>query len=249
MKLTVSILLRSLLAVALGANFAFSQLGEVRSSQEISDDDGLPVLIKHLPEWEAMRESIVFATRAEELQAGLGDRPLFELIDWAGGTEAAAAPYASGTLLIVEYTTPPAATDANFRFNEYLNANPESGVAHRRIGNYMAFVLDVRDPAGAEVLLDQVKYEKTVQWLGEDPFLLQKIERYFALTGRDVALATVMWIASGALIAVVLGIFAGIIFFRVREKGRLTRTAYSDAGGLTRLNLDGLAEPMVRDRS
>ena len=235
--------------VSIAANIAFSQLGEPRSSQEVSDDDGLPVLIKHLPEWANLRESIVFATEPAELTAGLGERPLFEQIDWAGGTEAAAAPYPAGTLLIIEYTTPPAATDANFRFSEFLNANPESGIAHRRIGNYMAFVLDVRDPAGAEALLDQVKYEKTVQWLGEDPFLLQKIERYFAMTGRDVALATVTWIASGATIAVVIGIFAGIIFFRVREKGRMTRTAYSDAGGLTRLNLDGLAEPLIRDRS
>ena len=235
------------LFLALFSGAGAAQLDAPRSSQEISEDDGLPVLIKHLPEWESVRPQIVFATNADELKTGLGNRPIFEAIDWAGGTEAAAAPYPAGTLVIVEYTTPPAATDANFKFTEFLAAEPGARINHRRIGNYMALVLDVNDPAAAEALLDQVKYEKTVQWLGEDPFLMQKIERYFAMTGRDVALATVVWILSGILLAVVVGIFAGLIFFRYRERTRMTRTAYSDAGGLTRLNLDGLSEPMIRD--
>jgi len=235
------------LLLALFSVVGAAQIDAPMSSQEISEDDGLPVLIKHLPEWETVRPQIVFANNVDGLKAGLGDRPILDLIDWAGGTEAAAAPYPAGTLVIVEYTTPPAATDANFKFTEFLAADPGARINHRRIGNYMALVLDVNDPAAAEALLDQVKYEKTVQWLGEDPFLMQKIERYFALTGRDVALATVVWILSGITLAVVVGIFAGLIFFRVRERSRMTRTAYSDAGGLTRLNLDGLSEPIVRD--
>jgi len=36
----------------------------------------------------------------------------------------------------------------------------------------------------------------------------------------------------------------GIWYFRYREKKRAGMTAFSDAGGLIRLNLDDLSEPL-----
>ena len=38
---------------------------------------------------------------------------------------------------------------------------------------------DAADQAAANALLDQVKYEKTVQWLGKDPYLIQQAEGVF----------------------------------------------------------------------
>jgi hypothetical protein len=94
----------------------------------------------------------------------------------------------------------------------------------------------------AGALLVEIKLEKTVQWLGEDPFLLQKLELYMVTTSRDIAISSVLWITLVLGIALLTGIAAGLIFFRFREQKRLNRSAFSDAGGLTRLNLDGLSE-------
>ena len=96
-------------------------------------------------------------------------------------------------------------------------------------------------------MLDQVKYEKTVQWLGEDPFLIKKFERYIATTGRDVALSTVFFIVFVFLTAIVLGVIVGFVYFRFRENQRAGMATFSDAGGLTRLNLDELSEPLRLD--
>lgn len=226
-------------ALVLSTSAAFAQ--PVRS-QEISEDDGLPVLIKHLPEWQEVRASTVFITSAAELKNALGDRPVFSQIDFTGGTEAVTANYPAGRLLIVEFTNPQASVDADNKILDRIAANPESSTVYRRIGNYNAFVFDTADQPAAVALLDQIKYEKAVQWLGEDPFLLKKIERYFAVTTRDIMIATVMWIVGGLGIAAVCGIAAGLIVFRIRDQKRATWHAYTDAGGMTRLNLDELSE-------
>lgn len=229
---------------------ASAQPSQPIKSQEISEIDGIPVLIKHLPEWERVRFATTFTNNVGDLRNALGERDVFDLIDFAGGTEAVTAPYEAGKLLIIEYTNPQLAADADSKFTARLAATPGSPpVVYRRIGNYSVFVFDAADQQAAIGLLEQVKYEKTVQWLGEDPYLLQKIERYFAVTSRDVAIATVLWIVGGLLTAIVVGVIAGLIFFQYRERDRASRTAFSDAGGLTRLNLDDLSEPIIPDRS
>lgn len=211
-------------------------------SQEISEDDGLPVLIKHLPEWQNARSSTVFITNAADLKSTLGDRAVFGQIDFGAGTEAVTANYPAGKLLIVEFTTPHASVDADTRILQHLAVNPDPTAVYRRIGNYNAFVFDTTDQEAAVGLLDQVKYEKTVQWLGEDPYLLRKIERYFAVTTRDILISTVLWIVGGLGLAAVCGVITGLIIFRIRDQKRATWHAYSDAGGMTRLNLDELSE-------
>ncbi|MGI9056641.1 MAG: hypothetical protein ACR2F2_12670, partial [Pyrinomonadaceae bacterium] len=57
-------------------------------SQEVSDVDGIPVLIKHLPDWENARNSASLITSADELKNALGERPVFDSIEFIGGTEA-----------------------------------------------------------------------------------------------------------------------------------------------------------------
>jgi hypothetical protein len=211
-------------------------------SQEISEDDGLPVLIKHLPDWQNVRSSTVFITNTADLTNAVGDRAVLRQIDFSGGTEAVKADYPAGKLLIVEFATPHASVGADTKILQVLAANPDPGTIYRRIGNYNAFVFDTTDPEAAVGLLDQVKYEKSVQWLGEDPYLLRKIERYFAVTTRDILISTVLWIVGGLGLAAVCGIITGLIIFRIRDQKRATWHAYSDAGGMTRLNLDELSE-------
>ena len=210
-------------------------------SQEVSEADGKPVLLKHLPDYERVNADASFVTDKEELKRIVGTEPIIELLEFSSGTEAVTALYPQGRLVIVEYTTPQLSAEVDARVQQHIAGN-QSQPAYRRIGNYNAFVFGSPDPTEANALLDQVKYEKTVQWLGEDPFLLRKVERYLVSTSRDIVVSTVLVIVGGLGTALVAGIAAGFIFFRIRDQRRASRTAFSDAGGLTRLNLDGLSE-------
>jgi hypothetical protein len=218
-------------------------------SQEVSEDDGVPVLIKHLPDWENARNRAAYTNNINDLRAALGARPVFDLIDFAGGTEAVTAPYDAGKLLIVEYTNPQSSIEADAQFKQKLAETPPNPpVVYRRIGNYNAFVFDAADEAAAHALLDQIKYQKTVQWLGEDPNAQQKAERFFAIRTADIFLSTVMVIVGGLTLAILTGIGVGLVFFRMREQQRSSMSAFSDAGGMTRLNLDELSETVSSNR-
>lgn len=219
----------------------------VVTTQEISEVDGVPVLMKHLPDWENVKNNAKFVSGTKELQAALGDRPIFDLIEFTGGTEAATAPYPQGKLLIVEYTTPQAATESDAKFTARLmqiDDNPP--IIQRRIGNYIAFVFDAQDRDAANALLDQVSYDKTIQWLGQNPHIYEQLERYFVTTTRDIFISTVLWIVMGLGISVATGVLAGFVFYRFREQKRASMSKFSDAGGLTRLNLDDLSEPLLK---
>ncbi|MBK7392422.1 MAG: hypothetical protein IPI64_03850 [Chloracidobacterium sp.] len=217
-------------------------------SQEVSEVDGIPVLIKHLPDWESRRDKVTFATNAAELNAGLGERPILSLIDFTAGTEAAAADYDAGKLLIIEYTSPQGSVDADAKFTEALANDPQSGsTAYRRIGNYNAFVFDAANISAANALLDQVKYEKQVHWLGDNPFILTP-ERAFILTTADIFFSTVLVIVMGIGFAITGGLIVGLVYFMLRNRRRAAMTAYTDAGGMTRLNLDGFTPDIVPGR-
>ena len=233
----------SLLTVLLlwGAFGAFGQQPATQS-QEISEEDGQPVLIKHLPDYEQARSGAVFVNDKAALKSAGNNEAVLDVLDFSVGTEAVAATYPVGRLVIVEFTNPQSSAEADTKIQQFLANNPQPSTAYRRIGNYNAFVFGASDGAAANELLDQVKYEKTVQWLGEDPYLLQKLERYMVTTSRDIMISTVLVIVLGLATSILGGIAAGLIFFRVRDQKRASRAAFSDAGGLTRLNLDGLSE-------
>ena len=218
----------------------FGQQPVIRS-QERSDADGQPVLLKHLPDYEKVKAVASFATDKAGVNTAIGNNLAVDALEFPSGTEAVTAVYPEGRLLIVEYTNPQSSVDADVRVRQ-LAAAGTSDFVYRRIGNYNAFVFDPTDTAAASELLDQVKYEKTVQWLGEDPYILKKLERYMVTTSRDVMISTVLVIVLGLAVSVLAGIVAGLIFFRVRDQKRAHRAAFSDSGGLTRLNLDGLSE-------
>ena len=132
------ILICGLSAMSLGV-FAQPQI----KSQEVSDEDGIPVLIKHLPDWEGVRDRTTFTHSAEDLRTVLGDHSVLGEIDFSGGTEAVTAPYPAGKLLIIEYTNPQASADADTKFILRLSETPDnSRIVYRRIGNYNVFVFD-----------------------------------------------------------------------------------------------------------
>lgn len=202
-------------------------------------DDGTPVLIKNLPDPEEVRAKAVWAKSIAEVEGVVGEQPILDLLELAPGIEAAVAVYPEGKLLLVEYPTPQLSIDADEKFQSRLNElGLTSSIAYRRIGNYSAFVFNGSDPKAANALLDQIKYIKTVQWLGEDPNYQRKVERYFAGTTADIFISTLIFVVVGAGIALGIGAGAGYLLFRREEKRRHARQAFTDAGGMTRLNLD-----------
>jgi hypothetical protein len=213
------------------------------TSQDVADD-GTPVLIKHLPQWESVRDRATLAATTDELKAVLGERSVLDAVEFPGGTEAVTATYDEGKLLIVEYATPQASIEADTKITVNIGRD---GTVYRRIGNYNAFVFDAVDQAAANALLDQIKYEKSVQWLGANPYIISP-ERAFVLQTADLFVSTVLIIVMGIGFAVLIGIVSGYAFFSIREYKRASTPTFSDAGGITRLNLDGLTTDIVPDR-
>jgi hypothetical protein len=235
------LLMLCLLIIAAGPTTSLAQAPSAQpKSQEISDDDGIPVLIKHLPNWENVRTQAVFANKTDDLKKVLGSPLILDQLEFIPGTEAVTAKYDAGTLVIVEFSSPQLSVEADSKITQFLAASGQnSQIIYRRIGNYNAMVLDAANPGAATALLDQVKYEKNVQWLGENPFMYRRAERNFVVTTSDIFLSTVVVIVLGMGLSILGGTLGGIVFFYLREQKRSTRSQFTDAGGMTRLNLDG----------
>lgn len=252
-KLSKAFLIKSIIAALfLACITSLSSFGQSvgsvpYKSQEVSEIDGIPVLIKHLPDWESVHARTTFAKNVGELKSALGERPLLDLIDFAAGTEAVSAQYDAGKLLIVEYTSPQGSVDADTKFTAAIAENRDTTTVYRRIGNYNVLVFDAADKSAAGALLDQIKYEKQIHWLGDNPFRISA-ERAFVLTMADIFMSTVFVIVIGIVTSIIGGIIVGFFFFYFRDGSRSKMTTYTDAGGMTRLNLDGFTPDIVPER-
>ena len=227
---------------------AIAQTKPQAKSQEISESDGMPVLVKHLPDFDTVRSHATFVTNAAGLKSALPDRPILDLVDFTAGTEAVTAPYPVGRLLIIEYSNPQQSIEADNNFKNFLGQNNDGRTFYKRTGNYNIFVFDASDEGSANALIGQVKYEKNVQWLGEDPFLFHRMERAFVNQTTELFFSTVEVIGLGMLLSVLGGLIVGYFYYLFRERQRQTFHEFSDAGGMTRLNLDGLTPDIARNR-
>ncbi len=253
LKKSIKVILRgSFAALLLACALSLTALGQGVSSipyksQEISEIDGVPVLVKHLPDWENRRESTAFALSSADLKKALGERPIIDLIDFTAGTEAVTAQYEAGKLLIVEFASPQVSVETDQKINAAIDANNDGKTFNRRIGNYNVVVMDASGSSAANALIDQVKYEKQITWLGKNPFAISA-ERAFVLTTADIFLSTLMVIVGGIVASIFVGLVVGYFFFYFRDGKRSKMYAYTDAGGMTRLNLDGFTPEIVPDR-
>jgi hypothetical protein len=207
------------------------------------DDDGIPILIKHLPDWENARKRAFVVANLPELQKLSGNRLILDEVEFTAGTEAVTATYDKSRLIIIEFSTPQMAVDIDRKIQSKLAELPqfETQISYRKIGNYSVFVFDAPDEATANTLLDGVTYEKSVNWLGGNPFpgiaAARKEKEYLATTG-DIFVAVVK--TSGLAIIAALGVgglLGALVFYRRRAQQSDLNT-YSDAGGMVRLNLD-----------
>lgn len=208
-----------------------------------SGEDDLPVLVKHLPNWETAQPAAKYAVSLEGLRAIVtNQQTLLEAISFDGDTEAVAAYYGQSQLLIVEFSTPQFSVDndrqISARINE-LRAQKQPGpTAYRRVGNYSVFVFNAPDEKTANELIDQVKYEKVVQWLGDNPHWYEKAVREWAQTSAGVMMAVLKSSGLSLIACLALGGAIGALMFRRRRALQKEATLYSDAGGMVRLNLD-----------
>jgi hypothetical protein len=216
------------------------------------DDGGgdVPVLVRHLPNWEVAQRHAIYALHSGALTLAVPNQPILNEINFDGGTETVTANYDQSQIVIVEFTTPQLSIDNDQRIwtkiGELKSKGEPTPTAYRRVGNYSVFVFNAADEKTANALIDQVKYEQVVQWLGDDPHLYERMQRYFAETSAGVLVAVLKSSGLSLLFCVTAGAIIGMMLFRRRRAQRAA--AYSDAGGSIRLNLDDLTGPVKSQR-
>ena len=212
--------------------------------QPSNSDEDIPVLLKHLPNWESVQKQAKYVVTLDDLKRAVPNQPILDAVSFEGGTEAVAAPYGQSQLAIVEFGTPQFSVDNDqliaAKIQELKVQSQPAPTAYRRVGNYSVFVFDGKDEASANQLIDQVQYQKTVQWLGEDPHLYLKLQRYFTETSAGVLVAVLKSSGLSLIACLAIGALFGFLLFRQRRAQ--SAAAFSDAGGSVRLNLDELTD-------
>ena len=203
----------------------------------------IPVLIKHLPSWEQAQQTAIYLNRFNSLDPIAKD-PVLSVISSERDADAVLGKYDQMRLLIIEFNTPQRSVENDQRIvgriRELWKLGEPAPSAYRRIGNYSVFVFDAPNEQAAKQLIDQVHYEQVVSWLGENPNILKEAEKHYVRTTLGVlvavikasGLALVGCLASGALI--------GTFLFTRRRAQQRSSEAFSDAGGMMRLNLDDM---------
>jgi len=216
-----------------------------------ASDDDVPVLVKHLPNWQMAQPWAHYAVSSNSLKQDVPNQPIVNEVSFEGGTEAVAAYYGQSYLVIVEFTTPQLAGDNDRRITPKIQELHDAGQpvpsAYRRVGNYSVFVFNAPDEKTATQLIDQVKYEQVVQWLGDDPYWWEKAQRIYMRTTGGVLIAVLQSSGISFLICVTIGGIIGAVLFK-RRRTRQAAAGYSDAGGMVRLNIDELTEETNRPK-
>ena len=202
----------------------------------------VPVLVKHLPDWQQAEPQALYSLDLEELKNTIPNQPVLEAVSFEGGTEAVAANYGPSKLVIVEFNTPQLAGDNDRRIidkiHELWNQGQPAPTAYRRVGNYSVFVFNAPNDQTANQLIDQVKYEQVVQWLGDNPNWLKEAQRRYTETTLGLFVSVVKASGVAAVLCFGIGGFFGALLFARRRAQQKSAEAYSDAGGMMRLNLD-----------
>jgi hypothetical protein len=236
-------------------------------AQPLSSGEGeIPVLVKHLPDADKTSKNAIYSVSLDELKEAIAiagkqlngqaagsdsqPQPVLDVLDFEGGTEAVLASYGQSQLAIVEFTTPQMSIDNDSRIwtkiAELKTQGSPTPTAYRRVGNYSVFVFNAADEKTANGLIDQVKYEQVVQWLGDDPHLADRLQRYLTQTSAGVLVAVLKSSGLSLVLCIGIGGLVGALLFRHRRAQRAA--AFSDAGGSIRLNLDELTDPPTTRR-
>lgn len=219
----------------------------------------IPALVKHLPDPDNALKDVIYLNSITDLRGMPFLSPVFEVVQTDGNADAVISPwYGRNRVVIVEYHTPQLATENDqriiARIQELWKLGQPAPTAYRRVGNYSVFVFDAPDEQTAKQLIDQVKYEQVVQWLGENPNILKEAEKRYVNTTLGVLVAVLKASGYAALLCLGIGGLIGGLLFSYRRAQQKDVTAFSDAGGMLRLNLDELsaetnAARLLRERN
>jgi hypothetical protein len=212
----------------------------------------IPALVKHLPEWEKRQNKISYVLTHNALRyaSSVKDssyinivRPIIDSAPFESESEAVVGFYErQGTMVVIEYGTPQMATDADQRItqkiNELKSQNQPVPTAYKRVGNYSVFVFDAPDEATANNLINQVEYGKTVQWLSGDPYEYDRANRRYLMTAGNIIITVLKTSGLALLVCFVIGGGFGYFVFVRRRRQQAIQDAFTDAGGMMRLNLD-----------
>lgn len=234
------------------------ELANLLANQIDTGDGDIPALVRHLPDWQNGQKRSLFLSSFQSLEILPKGGAVLSAISSEGNADAVLTSSDSGSVLIIEFNTPQLATENDQRIinriQELWNQGQPAPSAYRRIGNYSVFVFDAPDEQTAKQLIDQVKYEQVVQWLGENPYVFKEAQKQYVETTLGVLIAVVK--ASGVALVACLGIgglFGGLLFSWRRAQQKNIE-AFSDAGGMLRLNLDEItpqtdAARLIRERN
>jgi hypothetical protein len=204
----------------------------------------IPVLVKHVPDWQNAQAHVLYAVDKETLKNAFANQPLLEEVSFDGRAEAVIADYGEQKLVVVEFNTASFATDNDQRIKAKLQELRSQGqsvpTAYRRVGNYAVFVFDAPNEQAANQLIDQVKYQQVVQWLGEDPFSYEKATREFTETTLGVFVSVVKASGIALVSCLAVGGFFGALLFSIRRSQQRAKEAFADSDAMLRLNLDDL---------
>ncbi|MCM3906380.1 MAG: hypothetical protein ND866_32235 [Pyrinomonadaceae bacterium] len=202
----------------------------------------IPVLVKHIPQWEEAQGRVVYLAGFRSLSALLPDQPILGIVSSEGDADAVATNYGSTQFIIVEYNTPQLAGDNDrsilAKIEELRTQGQPVPSGYRRVGNYSVFVFNATDEQSAKELIDQVEYEQVVQWLGDNPYMLEKAQREYYQTTAGVLVAVVKASGLSLLFCLAAGGFLGALLFSRRRAQQRDAEVFSDAGGMLRLNID-----------
>jgi hypothetical protein len=201
----------------------------------------IPVLLKHLPDWQNVQQEALYAVNPDTLKNSVPSQPIFDAVSFEGA-EAVVANYGAAQLAIIEFSTPQLAGDNDrsitARIQELRTHEQPVPTAYRRVGNYAVFVFNGQNEQAANQLIDQIKYEQVVRWLGDNPYLLQEAQRRYAETTLGVFVSVVKASGLALVSCLAVGGFFGALLFSRRRAQQKAVEAFSDAGGMLRLNLD-----------
>jgi hypothetical protein len=204
----------------------------------------VPVLVKHVPQWETVQTSLVYLAGFRSLKELISNQSILEAITSEGDADAVLASYGTVQFLLIEFNTPQLASDNDRAVTAKLAELRQQGqpvpTSYKKVGNYSVFVFNAPSEAAANDLIDQVEYAQMVTWLGDNPYLLEKAQRDYYETTAGVLVSVVK--ASGLSLLGCLGIggLIGAVLFSRRRAQQRAAEAYSDAGGMLRLNLDDI---------
>ena len=223
------------------------QLAQGLAQQLDKGEDDIPVLVKHLPNWETVQPRAYYVVTQQGLKDLLPQQRVLDAVSFEGSPEASLANYDAGKLLIIEFNTAKIAGDNDWNIKTKINELRGAGAnantlptAYRRVGNYSVFVFDAPSEPVANELIDQVKYQQVVQWLGNDPYIYERATREFTETTLGVFVSVVKASGLAVVTCVGLGGLLGALLFTRRRAQQRQAEAYSDAGAMLRLNLDDM---------